>query len=105
MWQLNNDISQTYEEFAGKISLKEEERLENVDEVKLNRAEPSKLIFRRELNESLTEYEFLKRAVFLVLLFSFFIEFESLLGSSRLRTWWERDWGRLDVVVGRYPFN
>lgn len=79
---LNNSILKTYEEFAGKISLKEEGRLESVDEVKLNRAEPSRLIFRRELNESLTEYEFLKRDVFLVLLF---IEFESLPGSSRLR--------------------
>lgn len=82
MLLLNNNILKTYEEFAGKISLKEEERLESVDEVKLNRAEPSRLIFRRELNESLTEYEFLKRDVFLVLLF---IEFESLPGSSRLR--------------------
>lgn len=82
MLLLNNSILKTYEEFAGKISLKEEGRLESVDEVKLNRAEPSRLIFRRELNESLTEYEFLKRDVFLVLLF---IEFESLPGSSRLR--------------------
>lgn len=82
MLLLNNNILKTYEEFAGKISLKEEGRLESVDEVKLNRAEPSRLIFRRELNESLTEYEFLKRDVFLVLLF---IEFESLPGSSRLR--------------------
>lgn len=82
MLLLNNNILKTYEEFAGKISLKEEGRLESVDEVKLNRPEPSRLIFRRELNESLTEYEFLKRDVFLVLLF---IEFESLPGSSRLR--------------------
>lgn len=79
--------------------------MESVDEVKLNREEPSELILRRELNESLTEYEFLNRDIFLLLLFSFFIEFVSLPGSSRLRAWWERDWGRLDVVVGRYPFN
>lgn len=84
MLLLNDNGLKTYE-LAGKISLKEEERLESVDEVKLNRAEPSRLIFRRELNESFTEYEFLKRDVFLVLLFSFFIEFESLPGSSRLR--------------------